>query len=920
MRIFFFAIFIITLFSFQFLVAEEYGRIAGNVVDAKTGEPIIGADVCIMEGALGTASDEKGNYQILNVPPGDYCVTASYIGYESVSVDKVLVEPNKTTFLNFKLKSVPLGIDILPVIAHPPMIHLFQSSNATNKKTDEIQRLPIISFDDFLRIQQSVVETDSGFHIRGGRVYDTKYYLDGILMEIPNLGRPPGQINEESIDEVSIVDGGLYAEHGDAPAVINITTKSGNNVRHSGNVSWLTDDIVQNKKFDYGYNDCNFLFNGPLPLRRLRYLLSGEWNSTDSYQPAKYRVYSPGNEYRLFGKLSYYLPNARGKFDILGFRTREQFVYYIPTGENAGAFKYLENKPMMRTKYHIISGNFSYMFNPWTLASISLGFTHFDRVFGPRDYQWEQDNNYKWYDDYRLKFEELLDLLNDKEYKIHSASPREILIEGIHLICKNYGVEALRKCPYGIEGLFYTVGDYPVWRYWYNDDWQIHTKIEYAYGKYHDFKAGIDFIKYDLRYYNRTLPPLSETNPDFNFYERTPYKTSGFFQDKIDIESLSANLGIRFDFFDANVCTFKIPENIRGDTLTYAEKILTISPRIGFSLPITARQKLHFSYSHYNNIPKFDYLYSTSDTAVIRLLLLRYRSGISNISLKPEKTVAYEFGFENIFSEFLLFSLNLFYKDIFNAVELRKVTALPEPYYQYFNDGRYNIKGLELALIKRLVYFWSFDLNYTLQFAEGTSAWAHQLYYESDTIPPAIDYPLDYDERHNIKINIDFQSPENFFIKLLRNLISSVVFSYHSGHPYTPLDFSGDRIGNVNSERMPSYWNIDLKLSKKVRVKNISLVLTGLVNNLFNTRQITKVYPTTGDPEDPGYFEPSLGEFDFIPITSPHYSPQVDHSHDGLMTPEEMKAEYMSALNDLYANPAYYRNPFRIKLGVGIEF
>ncbi|MEO0122542.1 MAG: TonB-dependent receptor [candidate division WOR-3 bacterium] len=909
-----------TITVFRFAIAEEYGSIAGKVVDAESGEPLISAEVFIMGGEIGAAADEQGNYLILNVPPGEYNVTASHIGYNPVTIYNVLVVPDQTTFLNFKLKSPPIG-DIHPLLlCYPRMIYVNQSLNAVIKRAKEVRRLPIISFDDFLRIQQGVAETNSGFHIRGGKVYETEYYLDGILIGAPNTGRLPIQINKEIIDEVSIINGGLYAENGDAPAVINIATKTGNSSRHSGNISWLSDGILQNKRLDYGYNEYKFLINGPLPLRRLRYLLSGEWLSTDAYQPAKYRIYSPGNDYRLFGKLSYYLPNARGKFDISGLRVREQFVYYIPYEENAVAFKYLENKPMMRSKYQILAGSFSYMLSWQTIASVGIGFTHFDRVFGPRDYEWELKNNYKRYDDYRLKFEELLDLLNTKEYKAHYASPREVLIEGIRLGCRNSGPDVLRKSPYGVDEIFYTIGDYPVWRYWYNNDLQMHAKIECACGKYHDFKAGIDFIKYDIRYYNRTFPPLTEDYPDFNFYERTPYRISGFLQDKIDITILITNLGIRFDYFDPQVWTFKDLYNLGDDTLTYADKITTLSPRLGFSLPITEWQKFRFSYSHYNVIPNFDYLYNTSDTAVIRLIMLRYRSNLSNISLKPEKTVAYEFGFENMLSRFLLFTFSIFYKDIFNAVELRKVIALPEPYYQYFNDGRYYVKGLEIALIRAFADAWGFNLNYTLQLAEGTGAWAHQLYYESDVIPPAVDYPLDYDERHSIRANIDFQVPGSFSIKFLRDITNSVIFCYHSGHPYTPLDFSGDRAGNVNSSRMPGYWNVDWKLSKKLRVKNFSLVFTGLINNLFNTKQISEVYPTTGNPDDPGLPEPTLGAFDFIPITGTHYSPQADYNHDGLITPSEMKSEYISALNDLYSDPTFYKNPFRIRLGVGIEF
>jgi hypothetical protein len=60
--------------------AGTTGKIAGTVTDAKTGEPILGANVVVAGTSFGSATDENGQYTILYVPPGNYSINVSVIG------------------------------------------------------------------------------------------------------------------------------------------------------------------------------------------------------------------------------------------------------------------------------------------------------------------------------------------------------------------------------------------------------------------------------------------------------------------------------------------------------------------------------------------------------------------------------------------------------------------------------------------------------------------------------------------------------------------------------------------------------------------------------------------------------------------------------------------------------------------------
>ncbi|MEJ2104060.1 MAG: carboxypeptidase-like regulatory domain-containing protein, partial [Ignavibacteriaceae bacterium] len=52
--------------------AQETANVFGKIVDSKTGEELIGANVFLEGTSIGAASDLEGNYNIKNIPPAAY--------------------------------------------------------------------------------------------------------------------------------------------------------------------------------------------------------------------------------------------------------------------------------------------------------------------------------------------------------------------------------------------------------------------------------------------------------------------------------------------------------------------------------------------------------------------------------------------------------------------------------------------------------------------------------------------------------------------------------------------------------------------------------------------------------------------------------------------------------------------------------
>lgn len=100
----------------------DSGRIAGTIIDAETGDPLIGAFVVVKrpDGAqtpYGAAADLAGQYRIVGVPAGTYLVESSMIGYNRTTVTEVAVEGGGVAQLDFTLRSEAISLQEVVVEA-----------------------------------------------------------------------------------------------------------------------------------------------------------------------------------------------------------------------------------------------------------------------------------------------------------------------------------------------------------------------------------------------------------------------------------------------------------------------------------------------------------------------------------------------------------------------------------------------------------------------------------------------------------------------------------------------------------------------------------------------------------------------------------------------------------------------------------
>ena len=208
------------------LVAPSVARadrvVTGTVVDATTGQPVVGAQVAI--GTAEAATDETGRFEIGNAPFGRLDVLITADGYQAF-----FGSARAGGALAIRLEADAGGSEVIRIsgrISSGPPLHL---------DTSEIRNLPGAG-NDALRALQSlpgVARTPfglGGLALRGTAPRDTKVYLDGV--EVPLLyhfGGIASFLPTAAVDELTLEPGGASVRYGRGlGGVAVLTSRTGN--------------------------------------------------------------------------------------------------------------------------------------------------------------------------------------------------------------------------------------------------------------------------------------------------------------------------------------------------------------------------------------------------------------------------------------------------------------------------------------------------------------------------------------------------------------------------------------------------------------------------------------------------------------------------------------------------------------------
>ena len=939
--------------------AANTGVISGRVVNKTSGEPLPFANVVVEGTELGAATDDNGRYEIINIPPGRYTVTAYYMGYNTFSVTDVLVVQDQTATVDFRLSETVVEIGKV-IESRAQKVELVNPTTVSVERIitdEEFKRLPVTQLSELVGMQAGVTQSSGGgwTHIRGGRYDDVSYLVDGVAAQDQVYGTlwSSPKPTTDAIQSVVVITGGFDAEYGEAMSgVIKAVTKEGGS-RTAGRLRYLTDEVFPNPDLNFGYNRLSLSLGGPTPLwKRLRYFLSTEYFKTDCDQGARYKVDSPRGEYAAEGKLTLAMPKSfpltlEGlKLTLDGHHSNYQWQSYSHTYRFWPQGVYAN-----RVRSYKANLTLNHMLNPTTVYEAKGGVFMTSLMRAVRNYYAEDaDTAGFWgtmrklgiWDRYFFRGEDwVFDWQKYADYQTATGANDTLkgyqdavlklfqsywLDENQNQVYAHTGehnfitTQSLIDYAYGVAGLFVTEGDNRSWHYRATNDYYGKFDFTKTINKVHEAKAGVQFTQYSISVYENSLP--WDPNPFWDAYNYKPVVASAYMQDKADFEDLVVRAGLRFDYLDSKARVRAYPESLGAkpevaDSLLPVSAKYRLSPRLGLSYPITERIKFRFSYGHFFKNPSFNNLYTYADRSAAEL---RGRGNIivGNANMSAEKTVAYELGFDAQLSDIFEFDVTAFYKDVYDLSGIRVVQALPQPYSMFYNVEYARIQGFEATMVKVLSDYWSTRFGYTFTIAKGTASDAFTQYGRSE--PYKVDYYLNQDQRHALHVDLGFSFPGDFTFVPLRDFNISGIASYGSGTPYTPTDIRGNPSGLENSARRPGILNIDARASKDLRIGGLALAISCDVTNVANSTQITNVFAATGKPDFTGRV---ITRYEFgAPILAgdPYYSSARDYDHDGYISQLEQYDSYLRAYNYKNDPPTYYASPRKVRIGVSLSF
>ena len=359
----------------------------------------------------------------------------------------------------------------------------------------------------------------------------------------------------------------------------------------------------------------------------------------------------------------------------------------------------------------------------------------------------------------------------------------------------------------------------------------------------------------------------------------------------------------------------------------------SIMPRISFSFPISDEALFFAHYDVLTQRPSSSdycsplYYYNFNDIS----------GTIANPDLKPAQTIDYELGFTQKVTNTSSLTITAYYRELRNMIQMYRFNgAFPKSYNSFSNLDFGTVKGLTAEYDLRRTKNARVRASYTLQFSNmtGSSTTTASALIAAGVPNLRSTFPTNSDRRHGFNLVLDYRfadgkkydgpvinrkNSEKAPIQVLANTGFALTVGGGSGTPYTasrtvssPISGGNNLLkGTYNGSRIPASFKFDLRVDKDFKFnmggnKEGKTGRDAFVNvyvqvlNLLNSKNITNVYSSTGNPDDDGY------------LSAPEWQREINSTID----PQAFIQMYQ-----LFVNAGgNYSMPRQIRVGMSFNF
>lgn len=447
---------------------------------------------------------------------------------------------------------------------------------------------------------------------------------------------------------------------------------------------------------------------------------------------------------------------------------------------------------------------------------------------------------------------------------------------------------------------------------------------------------GFTFINSEK--YNAALK-IDENNTYFKslFKPLKPYNIGGFIQNKLLYDKLVCEFGFRLDYFNSNY------DNIKdGNSTEYSPNTnVYFSPRLNIlysfnqNHTLTLGTGIFYMMNRFEDILNYNFYYR-----------LRGFQIISNPGLEPIKNFSTQLSYIGNINNITGIKVSIYSNLYENLTNETIVSTLPVYYYLKTSKSSSNNYGIEIALKKNFLKYFDFECNYTYNYTETSINYflnKDHRSYDLNNYPEYVS--SDYEIPHRLNCILGFhignnQGLEIFGIQPFENFDISLISKLYSGYPYSLNNpYYNDNYYVVtnyefNNNRVPANYYFDLRISKKIYIRNtntsktdniyiaFSLDIFNLFNNTYNYfDNKNNIYNKYFKSEAGFSYTPLYKEADMsnvITISSSQYdyygnrlyNSRADFDNNGIVTQHEKFLAYTKFYED-YAHSYFYTGQLR---------
>jgi|TARA_B110000914_G_scaffold51947_1_gene44696 outer membrane receptor protein involved in Fe transport len=913
-------------------VAQDKGVLKGTVVDKGTGETLPNASISIVGSYYQGMTDFSGDFTILDIKPGTYSVKVQFIGYQPTLVNGVKIKGGQTKNLKVAMNEQNEMLNTVTVVGRKNQVDLEQASSAISFSSDEISSLVAKGVEDIIAQQAGVQKTTDGIQIRGARVYETEYLVDGISAQDPLAGTGGGvSVSASSLSSIDLMTGGASAEYGGGSSgVVNTTIKEGGK-KLQWSARYSSDNYTP---ASFNTDRAEVTLSTPIPGtgKKLTLFTSANADISDHYFgatasqlksslfPDNSSLWAPrqSNDYTHTTKLTFRSPKV-GKISLTNSHSLKvnqnsrtlQIVGFdalLAPGFQYDRSNNLDNATTYTHHSNLTVLQWQQRLSPKSGVSFSSGrlFTNLRADANGRPFR---SNTVDQIYDENYIYTGAMDIFNPND-----QSGTYYLIPG--------------------DGLVNNGGVTPIWHDHYAEEYTLKGKYTYTPNKTHTASGGWEHAFTEYQWVDVFRPwvgaPIvlndSTTTPSISIgssndiWKVDPQKGGLFIQDRIEYQGIKATIGMRLNYWapgsfadnaieDASSPVLdQIREDYMASTIGAAglRWKLRMLPRLNVSFPVTENNVLYFNYGHSMRTPHPRFLYAGLDPEYQDRSFL---SNLGNPNLNPEVNISYEIGYKTLLGTRLGWTLNAFNNNRFDYIVARRVittdaTGRPVTKTMYINQDYAKVLGVETQFNARIGESFQTFVNGSYQQARGKSNSARESALQiaqTGEVPLSQEQFLAWDRPWKFNAGITYASDSSKW----RGTLSG---RYTSGYRYTPqnlvgYNFLGRPQYEVDNTRYLEgrglYWfTVDAKVSYRLLslAGGRGVSLSAEVTNLTNRRNSQIINPITGYAYEYG---------DNVPITWRDPRPEFNGPQESGVDPR---------------NPARYSAPIQCFIGMQMSW